>query len=383
MVVKRRTSAPGFCISMKKDPKVLDLQLMPTTPAPRRPLSRMSNLQKSISKSPKLHRQQSITPAEPEYDTNSDSNSDDSTNDSSGFTSRSSYPRSSRSPRASSTTDGDKRTPRTAPTTQNQVQRPRTSPRISGKQVPHQRNYICWVCVAVLVMVVAILRTMDSNAMSVAHWMEPEPQLDKDQAILEALVDLGRNMDVIRDKFKEQSPPIWQELEAGIAAVIKDPTRPSIFLLFSNDENPMFCLAKMIGNASKTALRADENLLVSPEDLGNDYGRALVELTERIARQKVVIVEHLLDIHPEALKAFHNLCDRENPSVKEAIYILTMIVDGYNNESWLDFVESQLTLKLEGNMDDAKVQPLITRLTDGTIIHVQPEPGVKSCPLRY
>lgn len=83
------------------------------------------------------------------------------------------------------------------------------------------------------------------------------------------------------------------------------------------------------------------------------------------------------------MKAFHNLCDVYNPVVKDAIYILTMVVDGYDNEPVMEFVEQQLSVKLTGKIDEDKLQPLLTRLTDGAIIHVQPEPGIKRCPLVY
>lgn len=94
------------------------------------------------------------------------------------------------------------------------------------------------------------------------------------------------------------------------------------------------------------------------------------------------------------MKAFHNLCDSENPLVREAIYIFAMVIKNNNGSNFkrdrimspsesMRFLENQLTDKLFGKIDDDKLQPLITRMTDAVIVHVQPEPNVKTCPLRY
>lgn len=82
---------------------------------------------------------------------------------------------------------------------------------------------------------------------------------------------------------------------------------------------------------------------------------------------------------------FHHLCDRETPLVTRVVYILTMVAKGFDGkkENPLIFVENQLKLKLNNQIDQDKVDPLITRLTDGVIFPVQPEPNFKSCPLRY
>lgn len=92
------------------------------------------------------------------------------------------------------------------------------------------------------------------------------------------------------------------------------------------------------------------------------------------------------------MRAFHNLCDSENPLVRNAIYILTMVNNKNDNDNYkktmntresMKFIENQLTQKLTGNIDPDKLQPLVTRMTDAVIINVQSEPEFQSCPLRY
>lgn len=84
----------------------------------------------------------------------------------------------------------------------------------------------------------------------------------------------------------------------------------------------------------------------------------------------------------EALKAFHNLCDRINPLVEEVIYIITVIADDFDvSSNPLKYIEHQLYKKLSGKMREDAIQPLITRLTDGPILTVKPEPSVTDCSL--
>lgn len=89
-----------------------------------------------------------------------------------------------------------------------------------------------------------------------------------------------------------------------------------------------------------------------------------------------------MNINTEALRAFHNLCDRINPLVEEVIFIITIIADGYDKKSNpLEFVEKELFKKLSGQMKKDAIQPLITRITDGPILTVKPEPNMEECPL--
>lgn len=90
----------------------------------------------------------------------------------------------------------------------------------------------------------------------------------------------------------------------------------------------------------------------------------------------------MLNINTEALKAFHNLCDRINPLVDEVIYIITIIANNYDESmKSLEFIEQELFKKLSGKMKDDAIQPLITRITDGPILTVKPEPTITDCPL--
>ncbi|KAK0182687.1 hypothetical protein PV327_000797 [Microctonus hyperodae] len=207
--------------------------------------------------------------------------------------------------------------------------------------------------------------------------------IEKSSTFEDVLRDFEVNINGLNDKFKNQHSKIWDEIYSGIVNIKEHPEKRSIIFLFSNKEDPMSCLARMIGNASKDVLNTDI-LYLSSSNLGNDYGSVIDNFGEQIEQQRVVIVDNLLEIDVEALRAFHSLCDSENPLVRQTIYILTMIANGYeNNERPVDFVTKQLERKLKGKIQSDKLQPLITRITDAAIYPVQPEPDFTSCPLRY
>lgn len=74
------------------------------------------------------------------------------------------------------------------------------------------------------------------------------------------------------------------------------------------------------------------------------------------------------------MKAFHNFCDREKPLVENAIYIMTVIIDGYtSSQRELEFIEKQIFKRLSKHVDKDILDPLVTRLTDGVIVSVLPE----------
>jgi len=92
------------------------------------------------------------------------------------------------------------------------------------------------------------------------------------------------------------------------------------------------------------------------------------------------VIRNILNINVEAIKALHFLCDRVNPLINEAIYILTMQTNNYQpSEKRLSFVEKHIQRKLAKSIHQDILMPLITRITDGAIISVQPEPNLEHC----
>lgn len=87
-----------------------------------------------------------------------------------------------------------------------------------------------------------------------------------------------------------------------------------------------------------------------------------------------------MNINAEAIKALHNLCDRFNPLIREAVYIITMQTTNYeSSQKKMAFVEKQIYHKLSKSIDEDILIALITRITEGVIISVQPELNLRYC----
>ncbi|XP_017878722.1 uncharacterized protein LOC108624141 isoform X2 [Ceratina calcarata] len=189
---------------------------------------------------------------------------------------------------------------------------------------------------------------------------------------------LDKSVDVIRKRFQNQKATIWNDISAGIYDVALFPTRPSIIILFGNETETLNCLAELLAEVSGDILGSNDHLTLMSDDFPNDVGQVIDILKERIVQKKSVVIQDLLSINTEALKAFHNFCDREKPLVGHAVYIITIIVDGYKPSfGELRFVEQQIYKRLKAQIDKDNISPLITRLTDGVVAPILPEPNTK------
>ncbi|XP_043467898.1 uncharacterized protein LOC122502080 isoform X2 [Leptopilina heterotoma] len=183
---------------------------------------------------------------------------------------------------------------------------------------------------------------------------------------------------VLKKEFRNQEKKIWPEIYSGIIEVINNPTRPSIFVLFADRNDLMSCLALTIAEIGRMAFGTEESLKVKPTQLDNDTGDVITKLRSVIPQRKSVIFWDFLSINDKALNAFHFICDRENPLVQQAIYVITVKAEGYHeSENPLRFIENKLRSNLTGRIKDDSLMPLITRITDGPIISVKPEFNMK------
>ncbi|CAK9795471.1 hypothetical protein ANTQUA_LOCUS363 [Anthophora quadrimaculata] len=188
---------------------------------------------------------------------------------------------------------------------------------------------------------------------------------------------LDKSIERIQNRFHNQKATIWNDISSGIYDISLIPTKPTVVILFGNETNTLNCLAQLLGQLSGTILGSNDYLLLTPKDFPNDVGQTIHDLKWQISEKKAVIVQDLLGINTEAIKAFHNFCDREKPLVRYAVYIITIIVDGYKSaQRELEFIEKQIFKKLSNYIDKDILDPLITRLTDGIIVPVLPESGM-------
>lgn len=262
------------------------LNFKPKKPSPRPPLPRMVTPEIKITKSRK-----SRTPVpDPESEGNaSGSDLEDSPERARSYSPTNGSPILRKSNRASPVTPNRNKSRKNGGFTPENLMTSRTPGKKQFQGGGH--NYLCLICIGGLTIIAIILGTLGTDAFNMSNLIDKVsgPALNKEELISEALSNLRKNIADIEATFKEQYSTTWRDLESGISDVVKKRSKPAIFLLFSTKEDTMFCLANMIANASKSALGSAENLVLSPEDLGNDYGMALTKLTDQIKQQKVVV----------------------------------------------------------------------------------------------
>ena len=181
-------------------------------------------------------------------------------------------------------------------------------------------------------------------------------------------------MRMIRTQFSNQKINIWNDISSGMYDVALYPRKPLTIILFGNETDTLNCLAKLLGQLGGIILGSNDYLTLTPKDFPNDVGQTIHKFKVQISQKRAVVVQDLLSINAEAVKAFHNFCDREKPLVEHAIYIITVIINGYEpSQRGIEFIERQITKKLSNDIEKDILDPLVTRLTDGIIVPLQPE----------
>lgn len=193
------------------------------------------------------------------------------------------------------------------------------------------------------------------------------------------LLMLNECISKLKLKFHNQAHGIWTDIVSGMHDAIVS-KKPGIIILFGDKTETIKCLAHSLGNISSSTYGTYSYLTLKPQDFQNDVGEVIHELKDKISQKKAVVIENLLAINPEALKAFHNFCDRENPLVHEAVYIITMTIGKHNTfPSNLRTVENEITKNFIDKIDKDMLDPIVTRITDGAVVSISPEVDLNGC----
>ncbi|XP_053982697.1 uncharacterized protein LOC128878485 isoform X1 [Hylaeus volcanicus] len=245
-------------------------------------------------------------------------------------------------------------------------------------RVPKTSNYCLWyIIIAAVIIIIPCMVIFNQEIIEeiVIEENQVEENDEKNKLDLGAVdKTLNEKMEVIQTQFYNQKPSIWNDVSSGIYDIALYPGKPVVIILFGNETNTLNCLAQLLGQLSTIILGNNEYLTLIPQDFPNDVGQTIYKLKQQISQKRVVIVQDLLSINPEAIKAFHNFCDREKPLIKHAVYIITIIIDGYKPiQKELEFIEMQMMKKLSDKIEKDILAPLITRLMDGTVVRVLPE----------
>ncbi|XP_043256565.1 uncharacterized protein LOC122399705 [Colletes gigas] len=238
-------------------------------------------------------------------------------------------------------------------------------------KVPEKYNYfpLCTLIVGLIIVLYIIVSykttTQEANII--------ENEVENNETNKQNLIDVDKTLDekmkLIRNQFYNQRPNIWNDISSGIYEVALYPQKPSVIILFGNETATLNCLANLLGQLSSIILGRNDYLTLTPKDFPNDFGETVYNLKVQISKNRAVVVQDLLSINKEAIKAFHNLCDREHPLIQHAIYIITIVVDGYKPmQKELEFIEKQMMKELSNKIEKDILDPLVTRLTDGIVV---------------
>jgi len=203
-------------------------------------------------------------------------------------------------------------------------------------------------------------------------------------------VSLNEAIGNIRDEFPSQLEDIWTVFSAGIKEITQGThIKPSVFmLLYETDERTAICLARKVGNMSTHILEGDKSnplLIIDGADLehnetfAKDYGRLLEEYRPKVEEQRAMIINNLHKIPGTVAQSFHSFCDTVTPAVEKAVYLFTMKASGVSNRhNPTEVAEEELRKLWSDELDEDRLNPLITRITDVTMM-IMPEKNLAPC----
>jgi len=203
-------------------------------------------------------------------------------------------------------------------------------------------------------------------------------------------MSLKEAIEHIREEFPSQLEHIWADFSAGIKETAQgNPTKPSVFmLLYETEEGTAICLAQKVGNMSTHLLNADKSnplLIIDGADLehnetlAEDYGTLLEEYRPKVEEQRAMIINNLHKIPGTVAQSFHSFCDTFTPAVDKAVYLFTMKASGVSNRhNPTEVAEEELRKLWSDELDVDRLNPLITRITDMTMM-IRPEKNLAPC----
>jgi hypothetical protein len=247
-------------------------------------------------------------------------------------------------------------------------------------------------CIGVVVVAVLIAVIFGSSYFHTPQETQKElPGLTIELSETEDEKSLRKDIERIRETFPSQLENTWLAFSAGIKEAARgNPTKPSTFmLLYDTEEGTSICLAQKVGSISTHFLNASKlhPLLIIEgadlehnETLAEDYGILLDEYRPKVEEQRTMIINNLHKIPGTVAQSFHSFCDVVTPAVNKAVYFFTLKASGVtsNRENPTEVAEEELRKLWGDKMDEDILNPLITRITDTTMI-IKPEKNLTSC----
>ena len=211
---------------------------------------------------------------------------------------------------------------------------------------------------------------------------------------------LKEEIEKMKLEFPSQQPDIWFDFSAGIKGVVRDSTYPAVFvMLYKDHEDTVTCLANKIARVAMHFLNSTKSVPIildgdeikKNETLLNDYAELIAHEKQRIEEHRTMIVKNLHSVPGKVAQSFYTLCDTYSPFVDKAVYLFTLkittnitedsatamvettnINENNNEDSTTVVAERELERIWRNEVDEDKLMPLITRITD-SVVFIKPE----------
>ncbi|XP_012286614.1 uncharacterized protein LOC105703089 [Orussus abietinus] len=214
-----------------------------------------------------------------------------------------------------------------------------------------------------------------SQTLSNEHGIHSSSEISIRERISQLKYDVG----LLKSDFPAQDNSIWDDFIVGTIEILQNPKKPSIFVLLSNETSTLHCLVASVSNVISQVLNSG-SLKLTSTNLEKDHGGVIYTLRSKMKNARTIIVENILTINPDTIKAFHSLCDTENAVEKGTVFFIIMILNQYDvSKRAIEVAEEQLHEVFSPKIDEDTLWPLITRLTDGTVFYVREELELPRC----
>lgn len=227
------------------------------------------------------------------------------------------------------------------------------APPISSKENSSQSNNKTMWIIAVLVIICAII--------VVPLFKTDESDSYNQQTVKK--VNCSEFMD-LQKEFPKLDVKLFKSLRTGVEATLNGkPPEPTVFSLFSTDENVMHDVIAKIIRVTRKCIHQDEDPITLNKHHLNDK---IVEMyKEELMKRTIMIVNNVNDASSSDARSLHSFCDTENPLVKKSIIFLTMMVPESPTGKPVEYITDHLNERWKSLADHVR-EPLIARMLDQT-----------------
>lgn len=222
-------------------------------------------------------------------------------------------------------------------------QTPAPKATIVQTEVSSNRKYL-WLILIVLVLIVMFKSPKAT---------ETDSYMDK--------INCSKFMD-LKAQFKNQDRNLFKSLKTGIEGSFTENPVPSVFSLFSTDEEfTNKVMTEVIKITTQCINQTHEPLNLTKENFGSHI---IENIKEELMKRNVLIIQNIDQIHNDAgISSIHSLCDTFSPLVRKSVIFLTIRVPSNPEGKPVEFFHEYLNDQWKQLASNIR-EPLISRVLD-------------------